>query len=302
MRLLIFFLFFVSQSVWSLQCQGDRVAVQVLGSGGPEMSDGRASTAYLIRLDGKGIGLIDVGSGSSINYEKTDAKLNDIEFFAFTHFHVDHSADFPAFIKAFYFSGRQSDIHVFGPTGNSYLPSAVDFVNRLFGMGGLYPYLSEYVEQGADSRFKIVAHDINVSERKKDKAHQGNGYTLSAVPVHHGPLPALAWRIDVAGCSITFSGDMSNHYQTLAELAKGSDILVAHHAIPEMNQGVARHLHMPPSEIGQIAAQSGVKQLILSHRMRRTLGKEKQALKSIRQHFQGSVYFADDLKKYSLNL
>jgi len=54
-------------------------------------------------------------------------------------------------------------------------------------------------------------------------------------------------------------------------------------------------LHMPPSEIGKIAHQAGVKKLILSHHMQRTLGKEKQTLNIIRQYYQGTVVFADDM-------
>jgi len=47
--------------------------------------------------------------------------------------------------------------------------------------------------------------------------------------------------------------------------------------------------------IGQIAQQANVKQLVLSHRMLRTLGKEAQTLSEIRKSFSGPVTFANDL-------
>ena len=46
--------------------------------------------------------------------------------------------------------------------------------------------------------------------------------------------------------------------------------------MPEGASGVERKLHMPPSVIGQISAEAKVRQLVLSHRMLRTLGKERK--------------------------
>ena len=89
---------------------------------------------------------------------------------------------------------------------------------------------------------------------------------------------------------------MNNDNDTLTDLARQANILVAHHAIPEEAVGVARNLHMPPSVIGRIAAQARVKQLVMSHRMIRTLGKEAQSLSQVRLTYSGPVYFADDLQ------
>jgi ribonuclease BN (tRNA processing enzyme) len=54
---------------------------------------------------------------------------------------------------------------------------------------------------------------------------------------------------------------------------------------------------MPPSVIGQIAGDAHVKQLVLSHRMLRTLGTEKQnqTLSEIKKRYSGPVVFANDL-------
>ncbi len=282
------------------RCQGERIKIQVLGSGGPELDDGRASTAYLIWLDNKGVALIDAGSGSSLNYEKTAARLNDLELIAFSHFHIDHSADFAAYIKAFYFSQRTRPLTVLGPEGNQLMPSAVEFSNRFFSAGGVYPYLQEYLQQN-HPHFSIQAKNVSLKEHKAQRVYQSKNYSLSAIPVHHGPIPALAWRFDGAGCKISFSGDLSNRYQTLATLAEDSDLLIAHNAVPESQKGAGRHLHMPPSEIGKIAGQAKVKALLLSHRMQRTLGKEKQTLAQLRKKYAGPVFFANDLDLFKLD-
>ena len=300
-RLFCISLLLICSTTLFAACQGARVKVQVLGSGGPELSDGRASSSYLVWLDGKGIVLIDMGPGSSLNYEKSGANLPDLQLVAFTHFHVDHSADFPALIKAFYFTRRDQDLIVLGPEGNDLMPATTEFIQRLFAEQGVFPYLSEYVDAEQASRYKLRGKNVALAKHKTQTVYTSKDFLMTAIPVHHGPIPALAWRIDIAGCSITFSGDMSNQFHTLADLAKESELLIAHHAIPEAQQGVARSLHMPPSEIARIAQQAGVKKLILSHRMKRTLGREQETLSIIKKYYFGPVIFAEDMDSFMLN-
>jgi ribonuclease BN (tRNA processing enzyme) len=47
--------------------------------------------------------------------------------------------------------------------------------------------------------------------------------------------------------------------------------------------------------IGHIAQAAKTKQLVLSHRMLRTLGKEEETLAAIRKSYGGPATFADDL-------
>ncbi len=90
---------------------------------------------------------------------------------------------------------------------------------------------------------------------------------------------------------------MSNQTGHLSTLAKGSNLLVAHNAIPENAHGVARNLHMPPSEIGKVAAQAKVAKLLISHRMKRTSGEEHEVATraEIGKSYGGPVLFANDL-------
>lgn len=282
----------------SSACQKDRVELQVLGSGGPELDDGRASSSYLIWLDGKARALVDLGPGSSVNFGQAGGRLEDISVMMLTHLHVDHSADLPAFVKGAFFTQRQNDLTLLGPAGNDLMPSMEQFVSRLFGNEGAFSYLSNYVDPKQRSAFKLKAKSVGLDLKEVTYYPVGREMILSAIPVHHGPIAAVAWRVDVAGCAITFSGDMNNDYQTLEKLALDSDILVMHNAVPETAKGVAAHLHMTPSQIGQIAELAKVKQLVISHRMKRTIGKESDAERKIKQSYQGPVLFADDLDRF----
>ena len=278
------------------RCGKSGVCLQVLGSGGPELYDGRASTGYLVWHNGNARLLVDMGSGSMFRFEESGARVNDLDAIMFSHFHVDHSNDLPALVKSSFFSDRERDLCGFGPTGNRFMPSVKDFVNRLLWVDGAFQYLNRYLD-GTDS-YQLLPKEVEASGKKEQRVLSNKQYQLTAVPVHHGALPALAWRVEISGKTIVFSGDMNNDNHTLEHLAKQADILVAHNAIPEGLGGVARNLHMPPSVIGQIAAKANVKHLVLSHRMKRTLGQavEKITTSEIRKSYQGPLQFADDLQ------
>jgi len=278
-------------------CRGPGVHLQVLGSGGPELDDQRTSSGYLVWRDGQARVLVDMGAGSLLRYEQAGARLEDLEAVLLTHLHVDHSADLPALVKGSYFSARDRDLPVYGPTGNQLMPATDAFLEALFeGDKGAYRYLGSYLT-GEDS-YRLYAVEVPAQGRERQVFEQA-GLRLSAVPVHHGPIPALAWRVDMADTSLVFSGDMNGDYHTLEGLAAGADLLVAHHAIPEGVGGAARNLHMPPSVIGSIAKAAEVKRLVLSHRMRRTLGKEQASEAIIRKQYAGPLAFAEDGQCFS---
>ena len=78
-------------------CEG--VSLQVLGSGGPELDDGRASASYLLWKDEKANVLVDAGSGSSVQFGASGADFTDVDTILLSHLHTDHAADLPSFIK-----------------------------------------------------------------------------------------------------------------------------------------------------------------------------------------------------------
>lgn len=286
----------LASSAWA--CDGARVKLQMLGTGGPELVGDRASTGYLIWLDGKARVIVDAGAGSLQRFRQSGAKFAQVELMLFTHFHVDHSADFPAYVKGSYFTDRTTDLVVVGPSGNALLPSASQFVARMLGdPGGAYPYLSEYVAPGENSAYKIVTRNVPASHENPGirTAYQSDDVRVQAVPVHHGPLPALGYRVELAGCALSFSGDMNGQLGQMPLLAQGSDVLVAHNAVPEEASGAAAILHMKPSYIGTMAAAAGVKQLVLSHLMQRTVDRKVDTIRSIREAYKGPIRFPDDL-------
>src|ERR1700758_3407387 len=243
-------------------CGAHGIAVQVLGSGGPELQDKRAMSSYLVWENGQARVLVDAGGGSALRFGESGATMSQLDVILFSHFHVDHSADFPALIKSSWFEDRKRPLPIYGPPGNDFMPSTTEFVSDFFSDKGVYRYLSELFAPGEQGSYKMQPHDV----------------------VADG-TPVMAFH----------SGDTNGDGEGLVRVAKDADLFVAHNAVPEGVTGVERRLHMPPSVIGQVAQQAHVKKLVLSHRMLRTLGKETETLSEIAKSFPGPVTFANDL-------
>jgi ribonuclease BN (tRNA processing enzyme) len=281
-------------------CGTQGVAVQVLGSGGPELQDKRASSSYLVWENGQARVLIDAGGGSALRFGESGAQMSQLDVILFSHFHVDHSGDFPVLIKSSWFEDRKRPLPIYGPPGNDFMPSTTEFISDLFGeKHGAYRYLSELLVPGEEGSYKMQPHNVVVSSTPVVVFRSGD-LVASAVRVFHGAVPALAWRVEIGGKAVVFSGDTNGEGEGLVRLAMDADLFIAHNAVPEGAVGVERRLHMPPSVIGQIAENAHVKSLILSHRMLRTLGKEGQTQSEIKKLYVGPVIFANDLDCFPL--
>jgi ribonuclease BN (tRNA processing enzyme) len=282
-------------AVLAEDCGRVGVALQVLGSGGPELQDKRASSSYLVWQDGQARVLVDAGGGSALRFGESGATMSQLDLMLFTHFHIDHSADFPALIKSSWFEDRRRPLPIYGPSGNDFMPSTTEFVADFFGdKRGVYRYLSELLVPEQAASYKMQPHNVGSAAAPEEVFH-GRDLVASTVTVIHGAVPALGWRVDIGGKSIAFSGDTNGEGVVLVRLAMLADIFVAHNAVPENATGVERRLHMPPSVIGELAADAKVRSLVLSHRMLRTLGREKETEAEIRKRYEGPLAFANDL-------
>ncbi len=275
----------------TLTTMASEISVQVLGSGGPEGGE-RASSSYLIKKDGKALILIDFGGGAFLRFGQAGAKIEELEAVLLTHLHIDHVVELPALMKAGYFSDRSRQLEMIGPKGNAYFPGFNAFIQLQFGKKGSYPYMSDILTSKSDS-FSLKIHEGAQSLKFKN-------FTLTAVEVQHGIVPALAYRVEIQGKSIVFSGDTAAKAETLTKLSKDADILIAHHAIPQIGFDGVMELHMKPSRIAQVASEAKVKSLLLSHRMNRTLGYEKQTQEIISKLYQGKIIWAEDLMEIKI--
>lgn len=328
--------FFAGATSAQPQCPpAEGVALQVLGSGGPIADDSRASSGYVLWHDGYARALIDTGGGVALRFAESGADFADLDAILLSHLHADHSADLPALLKSGVFSSRERSLVLAGPPagGNARVsfPSLEDYVASLLQPeSGAYGYLGGYLD-GSDglpylrlAMIEDLFEDEDDEEGENDDEEEGgdpgddipadaawdeldvttislrdSALRISALPVGHGPVPAVAYRIEVAGHTIVFAGDQDGRSDDLAFFARGADLLVLHMPIPEGAGTAALALHAAPSRLGEIASSSGTQRVLLSHFMQRSLRNLAENVAAMREEYAGEILIADDLACFS---
>jgi ribonuclease BN (tRNA processing enzyme) len=267
--------------------------VVVLGSGGPRPF-GRASSSYIVKVDGTPRVLVDAGPGAFLRIGELDLDLTSVDTVLLTHLHIDHSGDLAAFFNARALSSDGPVTYrIFGPDGAGLFPKTSRFVDLLVGDGGAFAYQKTF---GAPETFvvKDLAIDLDsVQTRILDE----KGLVIDEIATHHGDCPSVAYRITYKGVSVVFSGDMdASALPNLVRLAKGADLLIFNCAVldPPGSPEQLYELHTPPRKIGEAAKQSGVKSLLLSHTAPDVESRENAVRNSIRANYAGPVAFATD--------
>lgn len=273
------------------------LVLQVLGSGGPIADDGRASSGYLVWINGRSRFMIDAGGGTFLRFGEANARFADLSLIAISHFHTDHSADLSALLKSGYFSDRSKSLAISGPVAGGIYPSLDEYLERLIGANsGAYAYLAGYLD-GSDGLVKLETHmiDHRLEESSRIYSDPVSNLEVLALGVPHGPVPALAYRINIGQQSVVFAGDQNGNSDAFIDFAQAADVLVMHMPVPENIKGVGRKLHTPPSVIGKIALKSGAKKLVLSHFMARSLNDLQKNLDEIRASYAAPIIVAQDL-------
>src|SRR6202035_1339882 len=108
----------VGSGAWAQSCASGSVTVQILGSGGPAINGERASTSYLLWIDGKARMLIDMGGGAYLRFGQSGAKLGDLALIAISHLHPDHVSDLAALLWLSH-QVRKEPLPIVGPSAGS---------------------------------------------------------------------------------------------------------------------------------------------------------------------------------------
>ncbi len=281
------------------QCQSAANRLQVLGSGGPIADDARASSSYLIWQHNTARVLVDIGGGSILRFAQSSARINDLDAVAITHTHIDHIGDFPALMKTGYFSNRRRPLALLGPDGSNLYPSINEYVQQTFLLDtASHRYLSG-IGDGSNGLFQVSVTEIPRTLEAREWL-QARHLSISAVGVQHAIVPAVGYVINLDGRRVAIPGDMSADNPRFIELAKGSDILVLHLALPESASTNLTRLHARPSGMGKLAAAIQPKLLVISHIMQRAERELDKNLAALRKYYSGPLKLASDLACFPL--
>ncbi len=240
--------------------------------------------------------LVDAGGGSFLRFGQAKARFADLDLIAISHFHTDHSAGLPAILKSGYFSQRTRRLRISGPQSAPPFPGLGAFMDGfLDSERGSYAYLAGYLD-GSAGLVALVQVPVDHRQRTAVVVMEKGDLSVTALGVPHGIVPTLAYRIELDGRAIVFASDQNGSLEEFPAFAQGATMLVAHLAIPEDAEGVARKLHAPASVIGRIAQQSHTETLVLSHFMSRSLRDLENSLAKIKLQFAGEIIIAEDLR------
>ena len=289
----------LNRSAFSQQNKTTRLVL--LGTkGGPRVGEaGRSNPATLLVINDVPY-LVDCGYGVTKQLITAGIALNRLRYIFITHHHSDHNLEFGPLIYNTWITGLPAQINAYGP------PGLTKMMQQFFDYQK-FDIDTRIVDEGRnDPRKLITTHEIS----KPGVVLTNDDVKVSMCIVRHPPIKqAYAYRFDARDRSVVISGDTA-YAPELAEFAKGADVLV-HEVmyLPGIEALVKRlpnakrlreHLmaaHTLPEDVGKIAAQAGVKTLVLTHFVPGDDASitDEQWSADVRKHFKGQIIVGKDL-------
>jgi ribonuclease BN (tRNA processing enzyme) len=252
-------------------CAAGPVTVQILGSGGPAINPERASTSYLLWVDGQAKMLVDMGGGAYLRFGQSQAKLSDLALVAISHLHPDHVSDLPALLwlshqvrkEPLPIIGPSAGKGVAGPAGNDVAPDFPTFLARLFDeKNGAFQVMGAALGAAKGNGVRLNVSVVDVMKAEPSTVFDEQGMKVTALGIPHANMPTLAYRVEMRDGSIVFSSDQNGTNPKFVDFARNANVLIMHLAI---GAGATSPLHAAPAVVGRIAEEAGVGRLIVSH-------------------------------------
>jgi ribonuclease Z len=200
-----------------------------------------------------------------------------------THRHVDHLYGIPSLAHNMGLAGRRATLHVYA------LPETMP---TLRGFMTLFPL-------EAKMPYRIELHDIPAKEGHP--VLDAKGFRITSTPVKHG-APNIGLRVEFESPTqpgtVVYSSDTSP-CPSLIALARGADVLI--HEATFLHSDAARagsDGHTTAYQAGEVAAQAGVRRLILCHFAASLHDHVEEIRREARQTYGGPVEIPDEFREY----
>lgn len=266
--------------------------VTFLGTGSGSTTPHRAGTSILVQDGDDGL-LLDCGPRSFDRMVDLGISPAAVDGVLISHLHPDHTLGLPALIQAMSFPHGKLPF-VQGPRGT------VDFVARATAVASMVTAMpgKHWAEP-----LPVEAEDVAGEDEREVR-----GFAVRSAVVPHVPnLLCLACRLQRGGRALVFSGDTMPVAETMVPLAEGANLLI-HECWSQagMDRWVAQEgpergprirkafetQHSEATAVARIAAEAGVKTLVLTH-----LGPGEHADEltgAVAAHFAGEIVVATD--------
>jgi ribonuclease Z len=288
----------------------------VLGTASQVPTKSRNHNGYLVRWDGLGL-LFDPGEGTQRQMQLAEVPASSITDLFVTHFHGDHCLGVPGVVQRLSLDG------VPHPVRAHYPASGQQFFDRL-RYASVFHETADVVEQPVESGGVIARGDVGeLTALPLDHPVDCVGYRL-VEPDGRRMLPALLAERGIRGPDVgrlqrEGAIDVLGHRVVLEEvsevrrgqrfafvmdtrlcdnvftLAEGADLLVIESTFLAADAALATEYgHLTAAQAGRVAAECGVRRLVLTHFSQRYEDPELFGAEA-REHFSGDVVVATDL-------
>ena len=286
-------------------------------AGGPSLTPRRAQSSNLLTVNGTYY-LVDAGDGVARRMARAGADVRRVGTIFLTHHHDDHTAGLGTLMSLAWDRQRTEPIHVYGP------PRTAELVEAAVRYGSFSADI-RIADGGRSVPLDEVffGHDAGVGEVYGDDKVRVTAVENTHFSFHRGGdagrYKSYSYRFETPDRVVVFTGD-TGPSAAVAALARGADLLVTETSscderreamtkdgrwqamTPAEREGIMRQAtqgHMNLELIGQLAAQAGVKTVVMSHLTRRVddRGYEPWA-EEVRKHFSGQVFIAEDLMEF----
>lgn len=253
----------------------------ILGSGTYQPELERHSAAYLIQTNRQKI-CFDFGRGAVDQLLKIGVHVNQIDAVFISHWHGDHINDLIALLQVTIsppadhglWPVRQKPLKIFGPKGTlTKIKTIVDVMHENPELRNL-----EIKELAAGESIEI-----------------DNFKVLSFLAKHNLDIQAFCYRLESDNKVFAYSGDTVES-DRLAKAISNADLAVIEAAWPDK---VNPKTHLTGTRAGKFAAESNVKNLVLTHIAPYYL-KNFDPKKDAEKYFKGEVILAKDLLKIDI--
>ena len=271
--------------------------ITLLGTGGPRPDPARQGSSLVVNVGEEWL-LFDCGRGAVTQLVRAGAPLEKLNPVFITHHHFDHISDLGDVILSTWLQGRPGALRIFGPAGAAEIVRAL--IDRVYAK---------------DIRFRAEGEPavggwkpVEVSETGAGLVCEGGSWKVFAEFVEHGQglgIPDFDWvtlgyRLEAAGKTLAISGD-TIPCAGLERLARGADVLVLCCYLAEAEvtdahtERLTRHLFPSSAQAGKIAAEAGVKKLVLTHFRQKPEHLMRALEEDVRRDFDGEVILGRDL-------
>ena len=284
--------------------------LHVLGSGTPQPNKERWGSGFIVELDDELI-MFDCGPASTYKMIQMDLDPRNVNSLFFTHHHSDHDLDYPTFLLTRWETsiGKEKKLEIFGP------PPTVSLTEKLIGLDdGAFAHdliartnhslsLNSFQRRGGKLPRKLP--DFLVKDIYPDEKIERRNWSVKTTLAEHVQpyLDSLAYRLEVDGLSIVFTGD-TRPCETVKDLAYGADYLVCLCiALQEQIDGTPEAEYMMGHvDAGTLARDAKVSNLILVHEALNisSTNNFKHAVQDIKKIFEGSVIQSFEMTTYDL--